>query len=568
MKLNYKQKLFLWFVVIFTAFTAVILLLERKQERNAKTSALTARLDAYAALTDRALEQGESLDSLTILLPPGLRLTVLDLAGGVLYDNTAPTRENHANRPEVAKASENGSGTSVRTSATDGVEYLYYAKRLPDRYIRVALPYDLGVRRILKADNLFLYWILALLAAMLLVINYVAGLFGKSIDRLRDFASLAGQYDKPIPGVSFPEDELGEIGARIAESYRQISESRQSVAREREKLLQHIHSSQEGICFFTPDRQPEFWNGLFIQYLNTISNQSDPSPATVLDDPAFAGVAAFLTSPAGAEKYFETRIDAQGKHFTVRANRFDDGSLELILNDVTTKEKNRRLKQEMTGNIAHELRTPVTAIRGYLETLSQQSLPAEKQRQFLEKAFGQSVVLSELIADMSLITRIEEAPQSFSMEPVAVTTLLEGLRDDLSEPLIAREMKMEWNIWPTVSVLGNRNLLYSIFRNLTDNAIRYAGKGSSIRISIYNEDNAFYYFSYADNGVGIPGEEHLPRLFERFYRISEGRTRDTGGSGLGLSIVRNAVAFHRGSITAKNAPNGGLEFLFKLPKSK
>jgi len=123
---------------------------------------------------------------------------------------------------------------------------------------------------------------------------------------------------------------------------------------------------------------------------------------------------------------------------------------------------------------------------------------------------------------------------------------------------------MQWNIPDDLTVNGNQNLLYAVFRNLTDNVIRYAGENIKIRISMYNEDKDFYYFSFYDTGCGIANENHLNRLFERFYRINEGRTRDSGGSGLGLSIVKNAVAFHKGSITVKNRKEGGLEFLFTV----
>ncbi len=161
---------------------------------------------------------------------------------------------------------------------------------------------------------------------------------------------------------------------------------------------------------------------------------------------------------------------------------------------------------------------------------------------------------------------MEAAPQFFRLERVAIKELLEELKNDLEIPLKEKSIDMTWNITDKIIVKGNQNLLYSIFRNLTDNVIRYAGTNIRIEIKKYSEDKDFYYFSYSDTGVGIPDEQHLSRLFERFYRINEGRTRDTGGSGLGLSIVKNAVAFHKGTIIAKNKTNGGLEFLFSLQK--
>jgi signal transduction histidine kinase len=577
-KTNYKQRLFLYFVVIFTVFAAGIFFFEQSRERKHKTIALEEKLDAYAGLIDAAIRRDSgrlTASALPLgLLPDNIRLTIIDRQGTVVFDNAitdAARMENHAHRPEIAAARETGKGSHIRISASNEKEYLYYARQFDRYYIRVALPYDIEVRRFLKADRLFLYYLAALFVIILFIINIVASRFGKSIRQLRDFTRAMEHPAAGAPGTLpelprplFPPDELGEIGAQIVENYRKLEESRKVIVLEREKLLQHVHSSDEGICFFSAARTVEFYNGLFIQYLNTITDAAGIDPAVALTDAAFAPVAAFLRNREPQEAYFETQIDRQGKIFAVRINVFDDTGFEIIINDITTPEKTRRLKQEMTGNITHELRTPVTGIRGCLETILGHKLEPEKRDYFIRSAYNQVLTLSELIRDMSLITKMEGAPQSFRQEAVNIPALLNALRNDLEIPLRERNIRLTWSMAESVVVKGNRNLLYAIFRNLTDNVIRYAGAGVTATILVYNEDREFYYFSYADNGPGIPDEQHLNRLFERFYRVGEGRTRDTGGSGLGLSIVKNAVAFHKGAIVAKNRAGGGLEFLFKL----
>ncbi|MDR1006098.1 MAG: HAMP domain-containing histidine kinase [Bacteroidales bacterium] len=335
--------------------------------------------------------------------------------------------------------------------------------------------------------------------------------------------------------------------------------------KEREKLLQHISTLQEGICFFSSDKKVEFNNDLYIRYIETITKRTS-NPLAVFYDEAFNELHDFLSRPYGKGDSFYTQINRQGKIFSLSLNIFEDDSFEIILNDITTAEDKQKLKRELTGNIAHELRTPVASIRGYLETLLNQSLNEEQRQHFLTRAYESTLTLSELISDMTLLTKIDDAPHTFKQEIFSLNGIITDLKKEVSAVLQEKKIDMQSDIGDEVLIKANRTLVYSVFRNLTDNAIRYAGENILIRISKYKEDEKFYYFSFSDTGVGIKDESHLNRLFERFYRLNEGRTRDSGGSGLGLSIVRNAIALHGGFILAKNRVEGGLEFLFSLPK--
>ncbi|MBP6429117.1 MAG: two-component sensor histidine kinase [Bacteroidales bacterium] len=570
MKLNYKKRLFLYFAIIFAVFTIGVITFQQSQEKRFRTEALEEKLDAYAeiinaGLINRSGDSSQIIDTIIELLPQNIRLSLIDKQGNVLFDNSIKnisSLENHANRPEIIEALRDSKGSSIRTSTSNSQEYLYYAKKFGNHFIRVALPYDIQTQRFLKTENAFLYFIIVLFIVMLLLIQAGTNRFSKSIKQLRDFV-ISSSNGESLE-FNFPNDELGEIGIKITESYRQLKESKKEVDSEREKLLQHVHSSDEGICFFSYDKKVEFYNGLFIQYLNILTDEPGSEPYSIFSDTTFLEMNQFILEDKAI--YFETLINKQGKTISLRVNRFEDKSFEITLNDITKKEKTRLLKQELTGNIAHELRTPVTSIRGYLETVLEQTLDEEKKKHFITQAFDQTIILSELIQDMSLITKIEEAPQSFKKEEINIVQVLEKLKNDLSSSLEEKRIDMQWNISKDSSIQGNKNLIYSIFRNLTDNALHHAGEGIKIYISQYKEDNEFYYFSFYDTGVGILEETHLDRLFERFYRINEGRTRDTGGSGLGLSIVKNAIAFHKGTITVKNRKEGGLEFLFQLHK--
>ena len=245
---------------------------------------------------------------------------------------------------------------------------------------------------------------------------------------------------------------------------------------------------------------------------------------------------------------------------------FQDLSFEISVNDITQEEEQSRLKRQLTQNIAHELKTPVSSIQGYLETIvSSKNLPKEKMEGFIERCYAQSNRLSSLLRDISTLTRMDEAANMIEMEPVDISQLVANVVNESAIDLEEKGIKVYNSLPNHIEIQGNYSLLYSIFRNLMDNAMAYAGTQVDINIHCFREDNQFYYFSFADTGVGVP-PEHLNRLFERFYRVDKGRSRKLGGTGLGLAIVKNAVMIHGGTIQAKNRPGGGLEFVFTLAK--
>ncbi len=223
-----------------------------------------------------------------------------------------------------------------------------------------------------------------------------------------------------------------------------------------------------------------------------------------------------------------------------------------------------KLKKQMTTNIAHELRTPVTSIRGYLETLiACPDMAPEKKQDFIEKAYNQTLRLAELITDMSLISKMEEKSSKFHKEDIDIFDISNEVFEEFRERIASQRVKVENMLEPGTVLTGNRTLVYTIIRNLVENSLKYAGEDITIHLECYSKIEKFCYLTYYDTGAGVPAE-HLDAIFERFYRIEEGRTRDVGGSGLGLSIVKNAVKYHGGDIRVINRQWGGLQFFFSL----
>jgi len=229
------------------------------------------------------------------------------------------------------------------------------------------------------------------------------------------------------------------------------------------------------------------------------------------------------------------------------------------------EEKKTQMRRELTQNIAHELKTPVASILGYTDTIiDNPDMDEPTRQQFIARTNAQAKRLTLLLQDISTLNRMDYAANALTMERTDVSLIVAEVVAETEMAIEQKHMTLRNCMPQSVIVNGNQFLIYSIFRNLVDNAVNYAGEGTVIEISA-NESPDCYHFTFSDNGCGIE-PEHMSRIFERFYRIDKGRSRTLGGTGLGLSIVKNAVMLHGGTIEAHNAPGGGLIFEFFLNK--
>ena len=239
-----------------------------------------------------------------------------------------------------------------------------------------------------------------------------------------------------------------------------------------------------------------------------------------------------------------------------------------------SEEDKLRIKRQLTQNAAHELKTPAASIHWYLESiLDNPDIPEDKKKHFLERCYAQSERMSKLLLDMSALAKLDELDDNKSgtrpsYSQVNVLQVIQSVLDDTTLQLQDKGISSSLQVPQHVEVLGDQNLIYSIFRNLVDNTIAYATGASRLEIvchEIEMEGRHFYEFMVSDNGPGVE-PQHLEHLFERFYRIDKGRSRKLGGTGLGLAIVKNAVAVHGGSTTAFPTPGGGLTIKFTLAR--
>lgn len=583
---TFRRKIFYYFIAVFLIFTLAILLFQLQREKDYKTAQLENTLENVSEVTHNFIEHynllGENnfkrADTLKYLIPQkNIRITVVDKKGVVLYDSFVDDysdMENHFERPEVQKALYSEIGSNIRHSETTNQEFYYYARNYGNYFVRTAMVYNIELENFLKAERFFLFFVIAVFLIIWMLINVVTKRLSISITKLKDFAIKAGKNEPINADSEFPDNELGEIGAQIVKIYNKLRQAKDDVALEKDRLFNHMNILNEGISFFNPDKSKMLANSHFIQFISMISDTSTISAEHIFDIPEFQQINEFLDEKLSSEIVFQNNelpqleftISKNESYFKVLCIIFADKSFEILITDITRPEKRRLLKQQLTSNIAHELKTPLASIKGYIETLmTNPNIDKEKQQYFIERAHSQSERLNLLLNDISLLNNIEDAGELFEIKPLKIKTIITDVVENLENRLSEKNIKCKLNIDNEVTINGNDSLLSSVFQNLIENSVNYAGENIKIEISNCMEDKKFHYFSYSDTGVGIP-EEHLHRIFERFYRIDSGRTREMGGTGLGLSIVKNAVLLHKGEISARNKPEGGIEFLFSLGK--
>jgi len=584
---TFRESIFLNFFIIFSIFTVSVLLYQYDRERDYRIKQLDLTLDNVSEITHRYIEHRNifdsgdfrSLDTLKSLIPiSNTRLTVLNYSGEVLYDSFVfdyNKLENHLLRQEVQLALKEGTGSSIRLSSSTNQEFYYYAKDYKNYIIRSAAIYNVEIKNFLKTEQIFLFFALFLFVLMWVLLHFTTLRLSEFIVKLKDFALKAGNNeDIEVLDSDFRDNELGIIRKQIIQIYDNLKKTKDELTIEQEKLYDHLQVLDEGIAIFSPQRSKILANSHFVQFINVISEVSTITAENVFQMQEFEKVVDFLEQQIrkqGLQTGKELpqllyNIEKNEKYFQIKCIIFSDKSFEIMISDITRPERRRLLKQQLTSNIAHELKTPLASIKGYLETiLNNPNILAEKQTYFMEKAFAQSERLTDLLNDISLLNNIEDAGELFEFKQLSLRPVIRDVIENLRIRMTQKNISFQIDVGSEVIINGNESLLFSVFQNLLENSINYAGENIAVLISKYLEDEKYYYFKYSDSGPGI-SEEHLPRIFERFYRVDYGRSRETGGTGLGLSIVKNAVLLHKGEISVRNKAEGGLEFLFSLSR--
>jgi two-component system phosphate regulon sensor histidine kinase PhoR len=494
------------------------------------------------------------------------RATVIDSSGKVLADSEADpgTMENHATRPEFAQALQGQVGTATRSSATVGVDFLYAAVPIPGGAVRLAHPLSavLDANRRVRDDVLKSSAVATLIALLLAFV--ATQLIGRRLARITDFAERIAAGDLSARIQEESGDEIAHVASALDKTARKLEDGFRAVESSRQTLEALLNSMQEAVIAVAEDGRVLWANQRMERLLPSGIRMGEPLVQSARDPEILRAVQTAIESRdivvARAAKIFSGRI------FDVTAAPMPGGGVVAVMHDQTEIERVEKTRRDFIANVSHELRTPLTSIQGYAETVLEHEQLSETAREFVEIIRKNAMRMARLTEDLLVLARVESGERDFKLQSATPQELLEEAVQTFQEIADSRRIDLVVMNTASSSVLVDRDAIHQVFGNLIDNAMKYGEDGRKILIgACETEDGVQFYVR--DFGAGIPSE-HLPRLFERFYRVDKARSRESGGTGLGLAIAKHVVRAHGGTIKAESELNHGSTFYFTLPREE
>ena len=494
------------------------------------------------------------------------RATVIDSSGKVLADSEADpaTMENHAGRPEFARALQGQMGSATRSSRTVGIDFLYEAAPIPSGAVRLAHPLSAirDANRRVRNDVLKSSAVAALIA---LVLAFIATqLIGRRLARITDFAERIAAGDLSARIKEESGDEIAHVAAALDKTARKLEEGFRAVESSRQTLETLLNSMQEAVIAVAEDGRVLWANQRMERLLPSGIRMGEPLVQSARDPEILRAVQTATESRdivvARAAKIFSGRV------FDVTAAPMPGGGAVAVMHDQTEIERVEKTRRDFIANVSHELRTPLTSIQGYAETVLEHEQLSDTAREFVEIIRKNAMRMARLTEDLLVLARVESGERDFKLQSVTPQELLEEAVQTFQEMADSRGIELAIMNTAMSSVLVDRDAIHQVFGNLIDNAMKYGEDGRKILIgACETEDGVQFYVR--DFGAGI-ASEHLPRLFERFYRVDKARSRESGGTGLGLAIAKHVVRAHGGTIQAQSELNHGSTFYFTLPREE
>ena len=558
---------------------------QRLYFRSTEESLLARASLAELELADAARDTGGgAVDSLckTLGRAARARITVVLASGRVIGDSDADPRSmpNHGDRSEIARALAGEVGSSVRFSDTEKMKMMYVAVPLKGDggiigAIRASVPLSM-IDESLRGMYLRMFLGLVVVA---LVAGMVSYRMTRRISRpLRDLREGVERFEAEGLSYRIPVSRLEEIGgiaALLNEMAERLDERIRAEVRQISEQEAVFSSMVEGLVVVDPAERLTRINRSAARFLGVAPEAAlGKSIQEIVRSPYLLEFVAKALSTAEPVEGDVVIRGEQGDRFLQAhgALLLDDEGKKIgavvVLNDVTRLQRLEGVRRDFVANVSHELKTPITSIKGFVETLRDGAIhrPADAEK-FLEIVAKQADRMNSIIEDLLLLSRVERdaREEKVTLESTPIRgVILEAVQ--VCEPKAhARDIRISVNCPESIVVRINAALLEQAIINLVDNAIKYSEPGCPVSIDA-EELSSEVVIRVADKGCGIEAE-HLSRIFERFYRVDKARSRKLGGTGLGLSIVKHIVQAHDGTVTVESAPGAGTTFSIHLPKS-
>jgi signal transduction histidine kinase len=561
------HRLLLQSLAIVAVLVVSVVLIIDNQIHSRITDQATHDLAGEARLLAAEWKPGVDPDALAdeAGVATGHRITLIDSTGRVVGDSefdgpALQGLENHRTRPEVIAALQNGVGSVRRMSPSTGEEQLYVAVKAPGGIARVSVT-TRTIEEIFAAAR---SGVIAAGLISFLLAAVLALLFSRAVSRpiteLRDVArSIAAGERKRHPPLAAP-GEVGDLADAIYRLAEQLEGRLSALAAEQSILTALVETLNEGVIAISPDHEVVRINETGLRLLSI----DRPVPFGLDFLPREATLrSAIARALAGTETEPEEVVIGNST-LSLTASPLVNGGAVVALFDLTPIRKLEAVRRDFVANVSHELRTPLTIVGGFAETLQDPDIPADKRTEFARTIFSNTQRMQRIVDELLDLSRIESGHWKPRPEQVRVADAAGEVFGRVATAAKSKSIVLDTNIDPEAdTVYADRTALEQILLNLVENALRHTPEGGSITIETRPDDHGVSLL-VKDTGSGIP-PEHLPRIFERFYRADSGRSRDTGGTGLGLAIVRHLVEAHGGSVRAESEVGAGATIEIFLP---
>ena len=572
MKNNLFYKVFFTYIIITLVAMVVVGVYATRQIKATMMDRIEGELTSYAGIISLGLSKSEMQDTLkTVSELSRARITLIDTGGMVIADSEeeASRMDNHLNRPEIQEARIRNTGRSVRFSKTLGIDTLYIAFPIREMggirgYIRLARPL-VEIRQSVRDINLLVLQSFLIVGALSLLIAFIfTSRLVSPIQEMEQFTRRLQDGEEPGTLIIGSTDETGRLARNINYLVRELKEKIRSAHEEKGKLEAVFSSMADGILVLDVQGRIEGMNAAAQRILGLgMDEMIGKTPMEILRViPLQQALNQFKETggPLTREIVLETENPAviDVTISAVEGLPQGQGKTMMALRDISRIKKLERVRADFVANVTHEIKTPLAAILGFIETLRDGAIDEKETAQhFFEIIQKHAERLNRLVDDLLVISNTEMGEMRFSFESVSLDGIIDNILPVIEPMALKKEIHIETDMPVNLPpIRADRDRLNQIVLNILDNAVKFTSHGGAISIRGVGRNDGMVAVMISDTGIGIPQGE-IPRLGERFYRVDKTRSRELGGTGLGLSIVKHLMAAHQGRMEISSQPGRG-----------